>query len=53
MFSEVLIGSITDDLDDDTIERISADLVVSSATIEHVGNEDNQQKMIVNIIKKG
>ena len=43
--------SITSDFDNEEIEKFSADIVISNATIEHVGNYDNKKKMIKNIIK--
>ena len=43
--------SITSDFDNGEIEKFSADIVISNATIEHVGNYDSQKKMIKNIIK--
>lgn len=50
LFNKCLQKSITDDLTDDEIKNFSSDLVISNATIEHVGNEENQLKMIKNII---
>ena len=43
--------SITSDFDNEEIEKFSADIVISNATIKHVGNYDSQKKMIKNIIK--
>ena len=50
-FNIILTKSITDNFSNDEISKMSSDLVISSATIEHVGNEKNQIKMISNIIK--
>ena len=50
-FSNHLIKSITDDLSDNEVDKFKSDLVISNATIEHVGNSDNQIKMITNIVK--
>lgn len=50
-FSNCLNKSITEDLTQDDIKIYSSDLVISNATIEHVGNMDNQLKMLKNIIK--
>ena len=49
-FKNKLKKSITDDFSPDEIEEFSSDLVISSATIEHVGNYLQQKKMISNII---
>ena len=49
-FSSTLKKSITDDFSLDEINLNSADLVISNATIEHVGSYSNQLKMISNII---
>lgn len=43
------IGSITDNLNDETVKNLKSDVVLSSATIEHVGSYENQKKMIKNI----
>jgi predicted transport protein len=50
-FNLCLNKSITTNFTNDEIAEMSCDLVISSATIEHVGNEENQIKMIRNIIK--
>ena len=49
-FSNVLKKSITDNFTKDEIENFQSDLVISNATIEHVGNFENQIKMCSNII---
>jgi hypothetical protein len=49
-FSSTLKKSITDDFSLKEINLYSADLVISNATIEHVGSYSNQIKMISNII---
>jgi len=43
--------SITKNLSNIIIKEFSSDLVISSATIEHVGGIKNQRKMIENVIK--
>ena len=50
-FNKTLQKSITEDLTGDEIENFKSDLVISSAVIEHVGNDYNQIKMIENIYK--
>tara|TARA_Y100000590_G_C15722781_1_gene1014076 strand:- start:1634 stop:2308 length:675 start_codon:yes stop_codon:yes gene_type:complete len=49
-FSKTLNKSITDNLSEKEINDFKCDLVISNATIEHVGNFENQRKMILNII---
>tara|TARA_B100000575_G_C23001534_1_gene577092 strand:- start:110 stop:793 length:684 start_codon:yes stop_codon:yes gene_type:complete len=49
-FSKVLKKSITDDFNADEIKDFQSDLVISNATIEHVGSFENQMKMCRNII---
>ena len=49
-FLKILQKSFTEDLLRDQIKSMSPDLVVSNATIEHVGNFNNQKKMIQNIL---
>lgn len=50
-FFKSLTRSIIDDFTDEQIDQFKSDLVLSSATIEHVGNFTNQLKMMSNIIK--
>ena len=50
-FEKKLNKSITDDLSKIELNEFSSDIVLSNATIEHVGNEQNQKKMLDNIIK--
>lgn len=50
-FFKSLTKSIIDDFTDEQIDQFKSDLVLSSATIEHVGNFTNQLKMISNILK--
>ena len=50
-FKKKLKKSITSDFSKDEIKEFSSDLVVSNATIEHVGGFFQQKKMISNIIK--
>lgn len=50
-FSKTLQKSITDDLTEEDVNEMKSDLVISNATIEHVGNFNNQIKMLSNIVK--
>ena len=50
-FNKKLKKSITEEFSDKELNEFSSDLVLSSATIEHVGSTLNQEKMIKNIIK--
>lgn len=50
-FSKCLNKSICENFSQDEIDIFSSDLVISNATIEHVGNRNNQINMINNIIK--
>ena len=50
-FSKILNKSITDELSENEILTFSSDVVISNATIEHVGSLKNQIKKISNIIK--
>jgi hypothetical protein len=49
-FSYTIQKSITNKLTRAEINKLSSDLVISNATIEHVGSEKNQYHMIKNII---
>ncbi len=49
-FSQKLKKSIIDNFTKQEIKLMKSDLVVSNATIEHVGNFKNQKKMIKNIL---
>ena len=49
-FNFTLKKSITDIFDDKDLKTFKSDLVIASATIEHVGNFSNQLKMFDNII---
>ena len=49
-FSKTLKKSITEDLNKNEIDDFKSDLVISNATIEHVGSLENQIKMCSNII---
>ena len=49
-FSKTLRKSITEDLTDNEIREFQSDLVISNATIEHVGSFENQTKMCRNVI---
>ena len=50
-FSKILKKSITLQFSEDELHKFSSDLVISNATIGHVGSALNQKKMIENIIK--
>ena len=50
-FEKSLKKSIVENLNEDEIENFKSDLVLSSATIEHVGSFENQRMMIKNMIK--
>lgn len=50
LFNILLKKSITKKFLKNEIRKFKSDLVISSATIEHVGNEENQMKMIKNIM---
>ena len=49
-FSKTLKKSITENFTQDEIEKFKSDLVISNATIEHVGSYENQIKMCSNIV---
>ena len=49
-FSKSLKKSITGNFTKDEIEKFKSDLVISNATIEHVGSFENQIKMCSNIM---
>ena len=49
-FSNTLKKSISDNFTLDEIKNFKSDIVISNATIEHVGNLKNQTKMCENII---
>ena len=51
LFSKSLKKLITENLTDKELDEYRSDLVISNATIEHVGNFVNQVKMCENIIK--
>jgi len=48
-FSKILTKSITKNFTNEEINSLKSDLVISSATIEHVGSSYNQIKMIENM----
>ena len=50
-FSKTLQKSITDDFSNEEVEVYSSDVVISNATLEHVGNYQEQLKMLKNIVK--
>ena len=50
-FSVKVKKSITEDFTVSEIENYKSDLVISNATIEHVGSLENQTKMCKNILK--
>jgi len=49
LFKKIMIKSITKKFTKKEIKNFTSDLVLSSATIEHVGNFYNQKKMVENI----
>ena len=49
-FSKTLKKSITDEFTENEINEFQSDMVISNATIEHVGSFENQIKMCNNII---
>lgn len=50
-FTHKLTKSITENFSEGEIKKFKSDLVISNATIEHVGSFENQIKMCENIIK--
>ncbi len=50
-FDKILNKSIIEDFTNSEINQYKSDLIISNATIEHVGSFENQTKMIENIIK--
>ena len=50
-FKKILQKSITDHFSEEELKKFKSDLVVSSATIEHVGNYNNQKMMLSNMVK--
>ena len=50
-FSKALQKSITDEFSHDEIETYGSDVVISNATLEHVGSNQEQSKMLENIVK--
>ena len=50
-FNKKLKKSITEEFSEKELYEFSSDLVISNATIEHVGNTLNQKKMLENVIK--
>ena len=50
-FNKKLKKSITEEFSENELYEFSSDLVISNATIEHVGGELKQKRMIENIIK--
>ena len=49
-FSKCLTKSITEDFSYDEIHSMKSDVVISNATIEHVGGFEQQKKMIENML---
>ena len=43
-FSSSTVGSISNDFEDENLNFLKSDIVLSSATIEHVGSNFNQKK---------
>ncbi len=50
-FNKTLEKSITENFTNSEIEQFKSDVVISNATIEHVGSKEKQLKMFQNIIK--
>ena len=50
-FNKKLKKSITEEFSENELYEFSSDLVISNATIEHVGGELKQKRMIENIIR--
>ena len=50
-FEKTLEKSIVESLNEEEIKEFKSDLVLSTATIEHVGSFENQKSMIKNMIK--
>ena len=50
-FNKVLQKSIIENFSQNEINEFKSDLVISNATIEHVGNKEDQKKMFNNMIK--
>jgi hypothetical protein len=50
-FQIIIKNSITSEISEKNINKLKSDLVISNATIEHVGNLQHQIKMIQNIIR--
>ena len=50
-FSKTLKKSIVKKFDEDDLDTFRSDIVISNATIEHVGNFENQLNMCKNMIK--
>ena len=50
-FENCLEKSITEKFTQNEIDEFSSDLIISSATIEHVGSTQNQINMVNNLIK--
>jgi hypothetical protein len=50
-FKKTLQKSITENFSEEETQEFGSDLVLSSATIEHVGNNDHQKMMLSNMIK--
>ncbi len=53
IFSKTLKKSITDIFLDNEVKSMKSDLVISNATIEHVGSFENQKKMAQEVIRVG
>jgi hypothetical protein len=50
LFKEKILKSITQNFSNDEFFKLKSDIVISNATIEHVGSFENQIKMVNNII---
>jgi hypothetical protein len=50
-FKKILQKSIVENFSEEELEKFKSDMVISSATIEHVGNYNNQKMMLRNMVK--
>ena len=50
-FKKMVQKSIVENFSEEELEKFKSDMVISSATIEHVGNYNNQKMMLRNMVK--
>ena len=50
-FKKKLQKSIVENFSEEEVQKFQSDLILSSATIEHVGSYHNQKKMLKNMVK--